>query len=235
MFEAFKSMMPGGMRKRLGWARRRTSIGMSVEPVSRIFGLDRGVPIDRHYIESFLQSRAEDIRGDVLEISDNAYTRRFGADKVTKSHVLSVDPKNPDATIIGDLVKIDSLPTGAMDCIICTQTLQFIFDVRQAVKSLHRMLRPGGVVLITVPGITQVARYDMDNWGEYWRFTTLCIRRLLAEEFGEDAVEVAAHGNVLTSAAMLYGVAVCDLRPEELARVDRDYEMLITARAVRRR
>ena len=234
MFEAFKSILPAGARRRMGWARRRMAIGVSTEPVSRCFGLDRGTPIDRYYIEGFLKSRAADIRGDVLEVSDNSYTRRFGAEKVVKSHVLSVDPKNHDATIIADLTQVESLPIGAMDCIICTQTLQFIYDVRVAAKSLHRMLRPGGVALITVPGITQVARYDMDHWGEYWRFTTLSVRRLLAEAFDEDAIEIKAHGNAMTSAALLYGLPVSDLKPAELDHNDRDYEMLITARALRR-
>ena len=30
---------------------------------------------------------------------------------------------------------------------------------------------PGGSLLLTVPGISQIARYD-DHWGDYWRFTS---------------------------------------------------------------
>ena len=53
-------------------------------PVSRSFGFDRGQPIDRHYIEDFLRRHgswpgysAGDIRGVVMEVGDDVYTRRF--------------------------------------------------------------------------------------------------------------------------------------------------------------
>jgi len=49
-----------------------------VMPISRKWGFDRGLPIDRYYIERFLSAHALDICGYVLEIQDNAYTRKFG-------------------------------------------------------------------------------------------------------------------------------------------------------------
>ena len=49
-----------------------------LEPVSRSFGFDRGTPVDRRYIEQFLARHAAAIRGDVLEVGDDGYTRRFG-------------------------------------------------------------------------------------------------------------------------------------------------------------
>ena len=61
-----------------------------VDPVSRVFGLDRGLPVDRWYIERFLEHHADDIRGVVLEFGDDRYTRRFG--RPTQSDVLNVDP-----------------------------------------------------------------------------------------------------------------------------------------------
>lgn len=35
--------------------------------------------------------------------------------------------------------------------------LYLIYDARTAVSTLHRSLKPGGVLLLTLPGITQVA------------------------------------------------------------------------------
>jgi hypothetical protein len=54
-------------------------------PISRSFGYDRGQPIDRYYIANFLGRHSGDIRGHVLEIGDDRYTRRFGGDRVTHS------------------------------------------------------------------------------------------------------------------------------------------------------
>src|SRR5947208_3646362 len=50
----------------------------SVRPISFYFGFDRGTPIDRYYIEKFLSTQATHIRGRVLEVGDDSYSRRFG-------------------------------------------------------------------------------------------------------------------------------------------------------------
>jgi len=204
-----------------------------LSPVSRVFGLDRGQAIDRFYIERFLSAHSEDIRGAVLEIGDATYAARFGGDRVTIRDVLHVEPGHPGATVVADLSQADSMPSNAFDCIICTQTLQFIYGVQAAVATLHRLLRPDGVLLTTVPGISQISRFDMDRWGEYWRFTTLSMKRLLEDVFPRASVSVEAHGNVLTTVAFLHGLAAEKLLREELDFRDADYELLITARAVK--
>ena len=200
-------------------------------PVSRDFGFDRGQPIDRYYIEQFLSVHAQDVRGAVLEVGDKAYTVKFGHDRVARSDVLHVESGQPSATVVADLTHAEDIPSEDFDCIIVTQTLQFIYGVRDAVRTLHRLLKPGGVLLTTVPGISQISRFDMDRWGEYWRFTSLSTRRLLEEVFPRVSVE--AHGNVLASVAFLHGLAAEELRPEELDYRDPDYELLITVRAVK--
>jgi SAM-dependent methyltransferase len=169
----------------------------------------------------------------VLEVRDDTYTRKFGGDRVVRSDVLHPLPGNPNATIVADLADGDGLPDETFDCIILTQVLPFIFDVEAAVRTLHRVLRPGGVVLATVPGISQIVRLDMEAWGDYWRFTSLSARRLFEEVFPSSSVEVAAHGNVLAATAFLYGLSSHDLRTEELDQVDPDYEVLVTVRAVK--
>ena len=205
----------------------------STRPVSRVFGLDRGQAIDRYYIENFLARHARDIRGCVLEVADNAYTRRFGAERVAQSHVLHAREGNPNATIVADLGCRDAVIPVLFDCIILTQTLQYIYEVRAAVQTLYRILNPGGVLLATFPGIAQISRYDMDRWGDYWRFTTLSARQLFAEAFSPGNVSVESRGNVLAACALLQGLAVEDLRAQELDCDDPDYELLITLRAVK--
>jgi SAM-dependent methyltransferase len=204
----------------------------TVSPISRVFGIDRGLPIDRYYIERFLAQHAPDIRGRVLEVADNTYTRRFGGGQVMISDVLFATSGNAKATMVGDLSRGDGLPSDAFDCIILTQTLQFVYDVRAAVRQLYRMLKPDGVLLATVPGISQISRYDMDRWGEFWRFTSLSARRLF-EEVSPMGVHVEAHGNVLAAIAFLHGLATEELQADELNAVDPDYELLIAIRAVK--
>lgn len=201
-----------------------------LQPISQEYGFDRGLPVDRSYIEAFLQRHAADIQGRVLEISNNAYTLRFGAGRVARSDVLHVDPGHPGATFVGDLTHGEALPSGAFDCFILTQTLQYIYDLPAAVATVHRVLRPGGVVLATLPGITPTGG---DDWPWYWSFTGHSARRCFEEAFPGSHVEVGAHGNVLTAVAFLEGLAAAELRPAELAAHDPRYPVVYTVRATK--
>lgn len=215
----------------LGWVRFGSLRRMT--PVSRVFGLDRGQCIDRYYIEKFLARHVTDIQGQVLEVANNTYTTRFGGGRVTKSDVLHVQEGNPNATIVADLSSSNHILSDTYDCVILTQTLPFIFDTRAAIRTLYRVLISGGVLLVTFPGISQISRYDMERWGDYWRFTTLSARRLFGEVFPISNVSVQAHGNVLAASAFLHGLVAQDLHVEELDHCDPDYEVLITVRAVK--
>jgi ubiquinone/menaquinone biosynthesis C-methylase UbiE len=135
--------------------------------------------------------------------------------------------------MVADLTCADHIPSDTFDCILLTQTLQFIYDVRAALKTLYRILKPAGILLATFPGISQISRYDMERWGDHWRFTSLSSRRLFAEVFPSARVTVEAHGSVLTALAFLHGLAMEELRQEELDARDPDYEVVITVRAVK--
>lgn len=201
-----------------------------LQPVSTVFGLDRGTPVDRYYIERFLGAQAGCIRGRVLEIGDSHYSRRFGGDKVEAFEVLHAVAGNPAATLVGDLTDPSTLPEGVMDCFICTQTLNCIFDIQRAVAGAGHLLKPGGTLLVTVSGISQVSRYDMERWGDYWRFTSASLGRLLSPVFGE--VEVTSYGNLPAALAFLQGLAVEDLPDAALLDVvDADYPLVICALA----
>lgn len=204
-------------------------------PISNNFGFDRGLPIDRYYIENFLLHNSGTIKGRVLELLDNTYTVRFGGDRVTQSDTLHAPMGNidPSVSIVADLTRADIIPSDSFDCIILTQTLQFIYDFRAAIETVHRILKPGGVLLLTIPGIAQISREDMDLWGEYWRFTRLSSQRLFEKVFSPADIEVKSYGNVLAATAFLYGLATEELRQSELDFYDPNYEVIITVKAIK--
>lgn len=203
------------------------------KPIGSDYGNSRGLEIDRYYIEKFLTEHAGDIRGRVLEIKHNAYTRRYGQERVTKSDVLHPVEGNPDATIVADLTRADHIPSDVYDAIIFTQTLQVIYDIRTVIATLYRILKPGGVLLATASGMAQLSLEDFDKWGEYWRFTSLSARLLFEEVFSVGNVTVSAYGNVLAAISFLEGLACEDLKRSELDAQDRSYEVLIAIRAVK--
>ncbi len=199
-------------------------------PISPNFGLDRGRPVDRYYIENFLAEHAGDIRGRVLEIGDNSYTYQFGAAKVTRSDVLHITDDNPKATLVGDLTTANHIPSAIFDSIILTQTLQYIYDVRAGLATLYRIMKPGGVLLATLPGISQI---DRDWGGQFWSFTTRSAQRLFEDQFSEGKVAVKAYGNVFAAVAFLHGLTVEELRREDLDYQDPYYPVSIAVRAAK--
>jgi SAM-dependent methyltransferase len=204
-----------------------------LHPIRYNFGLGAGKSPARYYIDNFVAEHAGDVHGRVLEIGDNHYTHQFGGEHVLRSDVLNVRPNIPGTTIVADLSCAEHIPSEIFDCIIFTQTLYCIYDVQAAIQTLWRILKPGGVLLVTLPGICQIDRDGMDKWGDYWRFTTLSAQSLFTEAFSDNYTEVKAHGNVLTAMALLFGILSKELRQEELDYYDPNYEVIITVRAVK--
>lgn len=202
-----------------------------VSPISNVLGGDRGTPIDRYYIEKFLRNNAGLIRGRVLEVGDSRYSKKFSDGKAESLDVLHFVPGSEAATIIGDLQDTATLTANSFDCFICVQTFQYVFEVRKAIEGAFYLLKPGGVLLATVPGISQISRYDSERYGEYWRFSTDSLHRLFEPVFGAD-LEIKSFGNVMAATAFLQGIALEDLPDPALLDVqDPDYQMLLTIRA----
>ncbi len=201
-------------------------------PMSRQFGADRGLPIDRHFIEGFLAGNAHLVAGRVLEVGDDAYTRRFGGARVTSSDVLHVEEGDSGTTLVADLVDAPQIPSECFDAMIVTQTLHLLYDVTAGVRTLHRVLRPGGTLLATFPGISPLAT---DRWADtwYWSLTPLAATRLFSEVFGAGNVEVVAHGNVQTSVGFLQGLATDEVPEAALRWHDPQFPLLVTVRASR--
>jgi SAM-dependent methyltransferase len=220
------------LQQRLSRIRRPAWLGTirRTTPLSHDWGFERGTPVDRYYIEHFLAQESHRIRGRVLEVADPRYTRRFGRG-VERSDVLDINASNPAATFVADLAAADAVPSDAFDCFILTQTLQYIFDLPAAVRHVHRVLRPGGTVLCTVPAVSRIGRRYLDN--EYWRFTTASASRLFREAFGAGAVEVNGRGNVLASVAFLMGMASEELTARELESEDAFFPVVVTIRATK--
>jgi surface carbohydrate biosynthesis protein/FkbM family methyltransferase len=199
----------------------------SLHPRSRKFGFDRGKPIDRIFIEHFLKQKSGLIRGRVLEIADNAYTRAFGSG-VECSDVLNVQAA-PGATLVGDLTTGENIPTGLFDCIILTQTLNVVYDARATLQNAYKALKPGGAMLLSAPGISQVSRYDMDRWGDYWRFGSRELQQLVAEALPDCQCRVESYGNRQVAGAFLDGLAAQELPAAALKIREPEYAILQTA------
>ena len=215
-----------------GWIRMGSL--RRVTPINKTWGCGRGLPIDRYYIAKELADCSSDIHGHVLEIGDSRYTRTYGGNRVTKSDVLHVEEGNPEATIVADISSAHQIESDTFDCIIMAQTLHLIYDVRPAIDTLFRILKPGGVVLVTFPGISQLSHNsNKGSWADiwFWSFTINSANRLFKEVFPAANVRVKAYGNVLSTIAFLHGLVAEELQQNELDYRDPDYDVLIAVRA----
>ncbi|MBC7912556.1 MAG: glycosyltransferase [Pyrinomonadaceae bacterium] len=220
-----KSFIPSPGNVYLGDLNRTT-------PFSTQFGYDRGGPVDRYYIENFLEQNKERIKGRVLEIGDNEYTLRFGEHRIQQSDILHVNERNQKATFIGDLSDAPVLPDDSFDCIILTQTLHLIYQHQKALATCYRVLKPGGILLLTVPGISHI---DQGEWKDIWlwSFTQSSISRMLAEVFSPNKIAIQTHGNVLIATAFLYGMGLPEFKKEQLDENDPHYQVIVTASAIK--
>jgi peptidoglycan/xylan/chitin deacetylase (PgdA/CDA1 family)/SAM-dependent methyltransferase len=205
--------------------------GWRASPLSRDWGYERGGPVDRHYIEQVLAANAADIRGAVLEVQEADYTTRFGGDSVTRSEIVDLWSGNDAATIVTDLRCAANVADETFDCVILTQTVHVIDPMSAVIDECHRILRPGGVLLLTAPAVSRVClEYGRD--GDFWRMTPDGVRRLLAPAFGSE-VTVTTYGNAGAGAAFLLGAGRTELPDHVLTVTDPFNPTLVGARAVK--
>jgi GT2 family glycosyltransferase/SAM-dependent methyltransferase len=224
--ELTRELQPPVVERAVDWGSLRR-----LEPVSRVWGLDRGQPVDRYYIERFLERNADSITGDILEVKDPGYASAFGS-RIRSLAVVDVAEHNPEATLVADLSQPDALPEDRYDCFLLTQTIHIIYEVDEVVRNAHRALAPGGVLLATLPCVSRVD-YESGLGSDFWRFTPASARRLFEQSFGEGNVEVEAYGNVLACTAFLQGVAANELSLAELDQHDPYFPLLVAVRAVK--
>ncbi len=195
------------------------------DPISRFFGLDRGMAIDRYYIESFIKRASASIAKEnikTLEVAEEVYSKEFFPKAVHE--VLAFDNGM-------DLTRHETIRQDYYDLFICTQTLNFIYDVKSAIRGCYSLLKSGGTILATVAGnISQISKYDMDRWGDYWRFTYRSIDMLFREVFGSD-VKVYPYGNSMAATAFIQGLCVEDVDTGLLDVSDPEYAIVIGVEA----
>lgn len=202
---------------------------MDSEPISGQFATERGTPVDRFYIEEFLNDNRSYIRGDVLEIEDNTYTKRYGGENVARSIVMDYDSKEPDIDFNIDLESGRGVREEIADCFICTQTLMYIFDLKAAAKNICRLLKPGGTALITCSGLSQNSKRCMENYGAYWAINEAVFQKMFADEADMKVVDTGAYGNVKTVTAHINGLCIEDLCREDFERKDICYPLIVYA------
>jgi len=201
----------------------------SLKPISKIYGFDRGKPIDRYYIEKFLENNKRYIKGKCLEVTDDAYTKKYGGKKVKESDVLDIDKKNSRTTIIGDLKKLDGIKDNTYDCIILTHVLGMIDDYKKAIIECKRILKSKGTLLVTWSSVAS----PLISEGCYWKLTPNSAKYVFSKYFSKSKLKIGSGGNILSGQAFWVGLSAEELSEKELSYNDPRYPIIITIRAIK--
>jgi SAM-dependent methyltransferase len=222
---------PRHQRQRLRRLVRRPRWGnlRRLEPFSATFGFDRGTPVDRYYMRHFVRSHTDALRGVAGEVSEPTYLGEFGDDRLQKIEVIDLDPANPRATLIADLSQSASLPAETFDCLVVTQTLQYIPEPERALAVCVESLRPGGSLLVAVPALAPHDTHEAPE-ADHWRFWPAGLLYLLQRVAPEASHTVAGYGNLVATIAFLQGLSAEELKPAELRHNDPRFPVVVCAR-----
>lgn len=198
------------------------------EPISRRFGLEMGTSVTRRYVDDFIDLYKNDIQGNTIEVAELRYSKKYN-NKIKKASVMHVYGWNSSLQI--DLETGAGVEANCYDSFICTQTIQMIYGIKNAVNNIYKMLKKGGVALVTISALSQLSLSDCANWGEYWRVTEESCKKLFGEFFERDKIEICSYGNPKMACALLYGINVESFEKEDIEFQDKQYPILIGIRA----
>ena len=196
-----------------------------VRPFSDQFGFERGTPIDRFYLQRFLDRHRHLITGRVLEVQSSGYTHRYGSALTASDSVDIVTTFNATPTYLVDLALSDNvIPSASYDCFLLPNTLNMLRDVEACMRQALRVVKPGGVILATAAGLVPLT----GDVADYWHLSADGWRELAARAWPGCEVQIEQHGNSLTAVAAMLGLAVEELTSAEFEYDDPRFPVQVT-------
>lgn len=162
----------------------------------------------RAILNTLLHKWQHQVRGTVLDVG-GIKGSSLGFTIPAKSSVhkwlyLNIRPAHaPD--IVADAAHIP-LATGAIDTVVCLETLEHVVDPLQAARELSRVLRPSGLLLLSVPFLYRIHSAPND----FWRFTEYQVQRL-AKETDLEIVSMERVGLLFT--------VLCDMTKQAISQI----------------
>jgi SAM-dependent methyltransferase len=102
-------------------------------------------------------------------------------------------PRSDKVTFAGDVQTLTMVQDGVYDSAICIEVLEHVPEPGRAIGTMARILKPGGVIVISVPHLSRL--HDLPH--DYFRFTEYGLRYLLGQN-GLEVVSVQTKGGLLT-------------------------------------
>ena len=193
--------MPGFIRRRmLGYvSRRRRELDKSLSDrgIAHTFSLARKrlhKILSRHIIEN--------AHGTCLDAgSGHSPYRDLLEEHSDKVISIDIEDRSGKIDMIADIQHMPQIPTASVDVILCSQVLEHVPRPWNAICEIARVLRPGGVLILSVPYLSAIHEAPHD----YFRYTCFGLRSL-CEDAGFEVTSIGANGGLVCF--LMHGVSV---------------------------
>ena len=201
----------------------------SIKIYSEKFGFDRGTPIDRYYINTFLENlKLENSFNRSLEFGEIHYSDRF---KVKEKYFLSHPAYETRAIsskqISFDLNSAHNYDGIKFDLILSTNVINFTKNPFVSIKHHMDMLNSGGTLVLTASASMPISKFDAERWGDYWRIAPDGLNQLLRTLNCE--YDIHSFGSFVTSIAFLCGLSAEEVDPLDLNENDDRYPIIVVS------
>ncbi|MFE9450257.1 class I SAM-dependent methyltransferase [Streptomyces sp. NPDC006739] len=185
-------------------------------PICPAFGMSRGTPIDRYYLDQFIAEIRDSVQGDVVEIGGlDSNKDAYGFTRASEYRGLDIRAA-PGVALVGDVADLGIIPAGSLDTILAFNVLEHTARPWQVVDNMWQWLRPGGTACCMVPSAQRLHSAPED----YWRPLPTALREMFSA-WSEQTVH--QYGNPLSVIASLMGIAAEELDALELSTYHPDY------------
>lgn len=144
-----------------------------------------------------LWKAASPVTGEVSGLVLDAGSGRGGwKDIIVKGgavrETVDVEPRE-NLTWTANLMAMPQAPDGRYDAVVCHQVLEHVPDPGSALSEIFRVLKPGGLLILSVPHLSRLHEAPHD----YFRYTPNGMRALL-ERSGFVVSRITPYGGLLT-------------------------------------
>jgi len=139
---------------------------------------------DRFLLEEFVAKNAKQLSGVLLDVGGQDGKRYRGYFKHADKYVVLDPDESCEPDIVASAEKMP-LEDESIDSVLCMEMLMYVEDVPTAISEIARVLKPGGMLLMSSSFLGSLCHEPYD----YWRFTPFSLKNLLQPYFEDIRIE----------------------------------------------